>query len=236
MTIVMIVIMTVTHSITASTTGVRVWTIHAHSESVLKIAGVRAVMVRVVAGVKVAMVNPAAVVADPAAITDVAATVAVATVVAVTVAAAENPRDTIVNHLREEVVKAVARVIGAAAGRTNATTTGAKAGTAATDAQAPNVVTAKACAITLNNATTIQPGFARMSRTVAAVMTTIAIGTTAEKIAAGGIVLRTRWRRGLVMKTPSAGVARTSSVNIAGVDPRTTAVRTSASRRMLTID
>src|SRR5215217_2525818 len=125
MTIAMIVIMTVTHSITASTTGVRVWTIHAHSESVLKIAGVRAVMVRVVAGVKVAMMNPAAVVADTAAaITDVAATVA-----AVTVAAEENPKDTVANHLREEVVKAVARVIGAAAGRTNATTTRAKAGT-----------------------------------------------------------------------------------------------------------
>src|SRR6185369_1867289 len=235
MTIVMIVIMTVTQRITASTTGVRVWITRAHSESVLKTAGVRAVMVRVVAGVKVAMVNPAAVVVSDtaAAVTDAAATVGAAKV---TAAAEENPKDTVANHLREEVVKAVVKVIGAAAGRMNATTTRAKAGTAATDARAPNVVTARAGAITLHNATTIQPGSARMSRTAAAVMTTIEIAMTAEKIAAGGIVPRTRWRRGLVTKTPSAGVVWTSSANIAGVDRRIIGVRTNASRKTLTID
>jgi hypothetical protein len=110
-----------------------------------------------------AMVAVAAMAAAAAvAVMAVADTAVAVTVAAATVAAEENLKDTAAkaaktaavgpvaavaataNHRRVEDAKVAAKIIGAAAGRTTATMTGAKADTAATVAQALNVVTVKA--------------------------------------------------------------------------------------------
>src|SRR6185369_5775545 len=133
---------------------------------------------------------------------------------------------------------AVAKDTGAVAGKTSAMSAAATATQSA--ARALSVVTTNR-GVAIHNDPTIRAAIARANDTPNVITTTTAIVTSAAakdpatKDAAGWIALQMRWRRGLVTKTPSAGVTWTNSANTADADRKAIGVLTNALKKTSTI-